>query len=73
MSYEFNKPNGSWYYSANHDSPDFALVVPMPDGSTALIIHLAVTTSRKMVGACNALRGQLWAASHYFRSRLSHG
>ena len=57
MSYEFNERNGSWYYSANHDSPDFALVVPMPDGSTAPISHLAVTKSRKMLGASQCPTG----------------
>ena len=41
------------------DSPDFALVVPMPDGSTAPISHLAITESRKMLGASQCPAGSI--------------
>lgn len=44
------RPNGEWYYEANHELEQYDLRVPMPDGTTALIDHLPVTEAKQTLG-----------------------
>ena len=42
--------DGKWKYEENHLKPEFEMVVPMPDGSTAVIDHLPITEAKETLG-----------------------
>jgi hypothetical protein len=41
---------GKWSYDSNDDKPEYAMVVPMPDGSVQKIDHLPVTMAEETLG-----------------------
>ncbi|HSN22990.1 MAG TPA: hypothetical protein VLS45_02270, partial [Methylomicrobium sp.] len=43
-------PSGKWAYENNHEMAEYEMRVPMPDGTTAKIDHLPVTTDKKTLG-----------------------
>lgn len=51
------KANGDWFYEPNHESEDFDLVVPMPDGSFVTIDHLPADTARETLGVWSCPTG----------------
>eukprot|EP00956_Cyclotella_meneghiniana_P008124 scaffold10809_cov23-Cyclotella_meneghiniana.AAC.3 len=53
ISFEWDR-KGQWSYASNHDKEEYQLVVPMPDGSEAEIVHLPVTESRETLGVWSA-------------------
>jgi hypothetical protein len=58
ISFKWDR-KGRWSYQENHKDPEFELVVPMPDGSTAKIDHLSVATSKKtLLGAHSTPNGE---------------
>jgi hypothetical protein len=49
--------DGKWKYEENHLKPEFEMVVPMPDGSTAVIDHLPITEAKEMLGVYSCPNG----------------
>jgi hypothetical protein len=49
---------GRWFYDQNHIRPEFALVVPLPDGTTAPIDHLPVDSPSTTLGGTTCPSGQ---------------
>jgi ribonuclease HI len=39
--------DGKWKYEENHLKPEFEMMVPMPDGTTAVIDHLPITEAKE--------------------------
>ena len=48
---------GKWSYAANHDNPNYTMVVPMPDGTEVEIDHLPVTQARETLGVWSSPDG----------------
>jgi hypothetical protein len=48
---------GKWSYTANHDNPDYTMVVPMPDETEEKIDHLPVTQARETLGVWSSPDG----------------
>ena len=44
------KQDGKWFYEENHTKPQLEMVVPMPDGSPAVINHLPITEAKEPLG-----------------------
>jgi hypothetical protein len=51
------KRDGKWYYEENHTRPQFKMVVPLPDGSTAVINHLPITEAKETLGVISSPDG----------------
>ena len=56
------KADGTWVYDKNELKPDFALGVPMADGSLEEIDHLPVSTATKTLGSMTCPSGNSSAA-----------
>ena len=48
---------GGWQYTAHHEEEEAALFVPLPDGKTASISHLAVDNAQKTLGVITCPSG----------------
>jgi len=48
---------GGWQYTAHHEDEGAALFVPLPDGTTAPITHLAVDDAQKTLGVTTCPSG----------------
>ncbi len=51
------KPDGSWQYNNNEGTPGLGIVVPLGNGTFALIDHLPVTSSTKTLRQMTCLTG----------------
>ncbi len=49
------KPDGDWKYDSNESLTDLSIVVPLADGTLALIDYLPVSTPTKKLGQINDL------------------
>jgi hypothetical protein len=61
MSFKW-KANGTWEYNQNKLNPNFALGVPMADGSLEQIEHLPISKGIKTLGSMTCPSGSSAAA-----------
>jgi hypothetical protein len=48
---------GKWKYEENHLKPEFEMLVPLPDGTTAVIDHLPIAEAKETLGVYSCPNG----------------
>ena len=56
LSFQWDN-KGKWKYAPNHEAAEYAMVVPMPDGTHAPIEHLPATQVRETLGVWSSPDG----------------
>jgi hypothetical protein len=63
------KANGTWMYDQNETNPNFALGVPMADGSLEQIEHLPISKGIKTLGSMTCPSGSSAAAIEWMKTQ----